>query len=146
MGRASWMCSVQGAWNACCIREVKSMGRKWGPPPGAMGSTRLEFQRLLSVYFNPGGETPQSGTPVSQCQHHSPGRDGSFPACCFPLACVIPAPSCLVSKSISKGFLALTSAVFMVQQFWGWAIDPCANKALKQMLKGFPGHSKLFSA
>lgn len=78
-------------------------------------------------------------SPVSQSQHHSP-------ACCFSLVCVIPAPFCLVSKSISKGFLALTSVVFMVQQFWGQAIDPCTNKASKQMLKGFPGHPKLFFA
>lgn len=137
MGWASWVSSVQGVWNTCCTLGVKSMDRKWGQP--LEQCTRLEFQRFSSVYFIPGVETPQCGTPISQSQPHSPGREGSLPACCFSLACVIPIPSCLVSKSISKGFLALTSAVFMVQQFWGQAIDPFTNKALKQMLKGFPG-------
>lgn len=44
-----------------------------------------------------------------------------------------------MAKSISKAFLSLTSAVFIAEQLSGWAIDPCTNKALKQMLKGFPG-------
>lgn len=73
-------------------------------------------------------------------QHPNPSqfpRQGGIIPCLL-----LPAPFCLLSKSISKGFLALTSAVFMVQQFWGQAIDPCTNKALKQMPKGFPGHSK----